>query len=267
MYILFCCPLPFENEHIIMIQTNAILSWKKLELFDKIILTGNEHGVEEFCRKHDFIHEPNIETSKHNTPLISSIFNQSMSYSQNENDIFIYINCDIILLSNFKQNLTHIINNIQNQTPCQDFLIIGQKINWWNIHSIDFNEPNYEDKLIESINGSSELHPTTGIDYWIFKKNTYVNKIPPFLIGRWYFDGCLVHIAKKNDNHVINATKILNVIHQDTRILSKSDYHNKSTSSLVKNTDILLEERHYNEHIARQHNLTFHSIDTADIIL
>ena len=54
MYILFCCPLPFENENIIMIQTNALLSWKNLNFFDKIIITGNENGVKEFCLKHNF---------------------------------------------------------------------------------------------------------------------------------------------------------------------------------------------------------------------
>ena len=40
MYILFCCPLPFENENIIMIQTNSLLSWKKLNFFESIVASA-----------------------------------------------------------------------------------------------------------------------------------------------------------------------------------------------------------------------------------
>lgn len=267
MYILFCCPLPFENENIIMIQTNALLSWKKLNFFDKIIITGNENGVKEFCLEHNFIHEPNLEVSEYNTPLISSIFEKGISHSQNDTDILMYINCDIILLSNFSNKLINIISNIQNKDLINGILMVGQKINWWNIYNIDYSDTNYENKLLESINNESEIHPETGIDYWIFTRNTYKNNIPPFLIGKWLFDGCLVHLANKSDKLTINATNELQVIHQDSRKLTYNTEYNKSSSSIILKKENQLIERKKNEQIAKHYNLHFNDILTCKIKL
>lgn len=267
MYILFCCPLPFENKHIIMIQTNALLSWKKLNFFDKIIITGNENGVKDFCLKHNFIHEPVLEVSEYNTPLISSIFEKGTSYSHNDTDILMYINCDIILLSNFSNKLTSIISKIQNEDLINGILIVGQKINWWNIYNIEYTDINYENKLLESINNESELHSETGIDYWIFTRNTYKNNIPPFLIGKWLFDGCLIHIALKNNKLTINATNEIQIIHQDTRKLTHNTEYSKSSSSIILKKDHQLIERRKNEEIANHYGLYFHNINSCKIKL
>lgn len=267
MYILFCCPLPFENENIIMIQTNALLSWKKLNFFDKIIITGNENGVKEFCLEHNFIHEPNLEVSEYNTPLISSIFEKSISHSQNDTDILMYINCDIILLSNFSYKLTNIISKIQNEDLINGILIVGKKINWWNIYKIDYTNINYENKLLESINNESEIHSETGIDYWIFTRNTYKNNIPPFLIGKWLFDGCLIHIALKKNKLTIDATNEIQIIHQDVRKLTNNTEYNKSTSSIILKKENQLIERKKNEEIANQYKLHFHTIHSCKIKL
>lgn len=267
MYILFCCPLPFENENIIMIQTNALLSWKKLNFFDKIIITGNENGVKEFCLKYNFTHEPNLEVSEYNTPLISSIFEKGISHSQNDTDILMYINCDIILLSNFSYKLTNIISTIQNEDLINGILIVGQKINWWNIYNIDYSDINYENKLIDSINKESEIHPESGIDYWIFTRNTYKNNIPPFLIGKWLFDGCLIHIAIKTNKLTIDATNEIQIIHQDVRKLTNNTEYNRSSSSIILKKENQLIERKKNESIANQYGLYFHTIHSCKIKL
>ena len=268
MYILFCCPLPFENKHIAMIQTNALLSWKKLNFFDKIIITGNENGVKDFCLEHNFIHEPNLQVSEYNTPLISSIFEKGISHSQKDTDILIYINSDIILLSNFSNKLKNIISTIQNEDLINGILIVGQKINWWNIYNIDYSDINYENKLIESVNNMSELHPLTGIDYWIFTRNTYKNNIPPFLIGKWLFDGCLVHLANKTNKLTINATNEIQIIHQDTRnLVDTNSASKKSSSSIILKKENQLKERKKNEEIARQYGLYFNDISTCKIKL
>ena len=268
MYILFCCPLPFENKHITMIQTNALLSWKKLNFFDKIIITGNENGVKEFCLEHDFIHEPNLEVSEYNTPLISSIFEKGISHSQSDTDILIYINCDIILLSNFSYKLKNIIYNIENKDLLNGILIVGQKINWWNIYNIDYSDTNYENKLIESVNNTYELHPLSGIDYWIFTRNTYKNNIPPFLIGKWLFDGCLIHLANKTNKLTINATNEIQIIHQDVRnLVNNNSIYIKSSSSIILKTKNQLKERIKNEEISRQYDLHFQDISHCKIKL
>ena len=79
---------------------------------------------------------------------------------------------------------------------------------------------NYENKLLESVNNESEIHTESGIDYWIFTRNTYKNNIPPFLIGKWLFDGCLIHIALKTNKLTIDATNEIQIIHQDVRNLT-----------------------------------------------
>ena len=37
----------------------------------------------------------------------------------------------------------------------------------------NIDDINYENKLLESVNNESEIHTESGIDYWIFTKNTY----------------------------------------------------------------------------------------------
>ena len=267
MYILFCCPLPFENKYITMIQTNALLSWKKLNFFDKIIITGNENGVKDFCLEHNFIHEPNLEVSEYNTPLISSIFEKGISHSHSDTDILMYINCDIILLSNFSNKLINIISKIKNEDLINGILIVGQKINWWNIYKIEYTDINYENKLIDSINKESEIHGESGIDYWIFTRNTYKNNIPPFLIGKWLFDGCLVHLAIKTNKLTIDATNEIQIIHQDARKLNYNTQYSKSSSSIILKKENQLIERKKNEEIANQYKLTFYNINYCKIKL
>ena len=104
MLIIVACPLPFIRENK-MIQENAILSWKKLNIKKKIVITANETGTEEFCKLHNLIYEPDVKLSKWGTPLIPSVFEMGIKHSENNKDIIMYINCDIILLEDFSRTI------------------------------------------------------------------------------------------------------------------------------------------------------------------
>ena len=99
MISIFAVPKPFQG-HTGIIQTNAILSWKKMDNCE-IILMGNDKGVRRFCIEHNFKHIPEIETNKYGTPLISSIF-KTAEYKAKHNTLA-YVNSDIILFNSFKE--------------------------------------------------------------------------------------------------------------------------------------------------------------------
>jgi len=202
MISIFAVPKPFQG-HTGIIQTNAILSWKKMDNCE-IILMGNDKGVRQFCIEHNFKHIPEIETNKYGTPLISSIF-KTAEYKAKYNTLA-YVNSDIILFNSFKECIKSI--------TYEKYLLIGQR---WDVDVddlIDFNNQNYKSELQIKIKEQGKLHPKTGIDYFVFPKNFFKN-IPNFAIGRTSWDNWLVFNARLNKHPVINGTQSIDIIHQN----------------------------------------------------
>lgn len=202
---IFAIPKPFHG-HIGIIQRNAIISWTLLQPRPEIILFGNEPGIAEIAQEFGLRHIPEIQRNEYGTPLLSDLFIQGQN--QAAHDIVVYINADIILTKDFMP----VVQKVSAQS--ENFLIIGQR---WdvNIHTaLDFSNPLWENQLRELTAHSGTLHPATGIDYFVFKKSLWP-EIPPFAIGRTYWDCWLVYSALTTAYPVVDATQTLMVIHQN----------------------------------------------------
>jgi hypothetical protein len=73
---IFCCPKPFTDPHVNLIQRNAIKSWTRLEPRPQILLLGDEAGTDELGRELGLEHVPQIQCNEHGTPLVSDILRQ-----------------------------------------------------------------------------------------------------------------------------------------------------------------------------------------------
>ncbi|MFH0854173.1 MAG: hypothetical protein V1891_01640 [bacterium] len=204
MFTIFTVPKPFTDPHISIIQENSIRSWKRLSPFCEIILIGNEKGIAEIAKKLNVAHINNVKYNELGTPLLNSAF--ELAQKKANYNILCYLNCDIILLSDFI--------DVIKILPKRKFLAVGRR---WDIDISDLlnsNNSNFESILKDLIKKSGKLHSYAGIDYFIFQKNLLKN-IPPFAVGRVGWDNWMIYEARRKKIAVIDITEMATVLHQN----------------------------------------------------
>jgi len=204
MITLVSCPKPFRD-HFAVIQRNALKSWTLLDAKPEIILIGEETGIEEAATEFGAHHIRHVERNEYGTPLVNSVFSQAEKAAAN--DLLCYLNTDIILPSPFSDAVSQ-LHKIKNK-----FLGIGYR---WNV---DINDPidfdaDWERKLTDYVRKTSPYPRTAGSDYFIFPRGMW-REIPPFAIGRGYWNSWLVYAARAMRVPVIDASPIVKVIHQN----------------------------------------------------
>lgn len=212
---IFTVPKAFKNEFKI-IQINAIKSWISLQPKPDIFLLGNEYGVKNTSKKLKLKHIPSIKKNDFGTPLLNDIFKKINTY--NKSEIVIYINTDIILL--IDSSLNFLLKKIKDKF--KKFMIIGRRYEL----KVDklINEKELE--KISNINKNQIfLKGCSWIDYFIFTKNLFnENDIPPFAIGRTFWDKWLIGYVLTKNSPVIDATKIIKAYHQSHSFSFKKNW-------------------------------------------
>ena len=102
MVTFFATPKPFRG-HVGIIQRNAIQSWKILHDEAEVLLLGDEEGAAEAARELGIRHEPRVERNVHGTKYLRSVFDRAQQCASF--DLLCYVNCDILLLSDFRRAL------------------------------------------------------------------------------------------------------------------------------------------------------------------
>lgn len=169
----------------------------------EIILFGEDQGTAEIAKEFGIRHVPEVARNEHGTPLVSDMFQKSQEIAKQER--LCYVNSDILLLNDFIPSVRTI------QLP--RFLMVGQR---WNLsipESLDFSK-GWEDRLRARIRDAGELHPVTGIDYFVFSRGLY-REIPKFAIGRTSWDNWLIYRARALKIPIIDATRSVTVVHQN----------------------------------------------------
>jgi len=170
MITIFTSPKPFLN-HIAVIQRNALISWTKLKPECEIILCGDDQGTGDFAREFGLKHIGQIQQNEYGSPLLSSLFNKVRDMASNE--IFAYVNTDIILFDDF-------VETLHSVSMEELYLILGRRIDLDINEKINYDEENWLQNLQENIRENGKPHSFTGVDYYVFpKKLTLVVKIMP----------------------------------------------------------------------------------------
>lgn len=205
MLTFFTIPKPFEGK-IAIIQKNAILSWKKLTPKPEIILFGNELGVEDFAKKFSLFCFPKIKKNSRGTPVLSFVFEKAQRIAKN--NFLVYLNCDLILLSDFMLGF-----KILSSLSTSLFFLTSQRIDLEINDEIQF-EKGWEEKLKKKIKKEGKLHGFSGIDWFLFPKKLEI-KMLPFAVGRPGWDNWLLFNLKQRKIPIIDATPFLTIIHQN----------------------------------------------------
>jgi hypothetical protein len=203
MLTIFTIPKDFQD-HIEVIQRNAIQSWLHLHPPCEVILCGDALGTAEVSAEFGISHIQDINCNEYNTPLLSSAFEHIQRISKNR--LVCYVNADIMLLSDLMDAV--------KKVPFQEFLLIGQRWDLDLVDPLDFTLPDWSQKLITNVRESGKLHPPSGSDYFIFPKGT-IGKIPDFAVGRPGWDNWFIYRARELKRPVIDATRVVTAIHQN----------------------------------------------------
>lgn len=201
MLTIFTTPKAFRGRFAI-IQENAIASWCQLRPRCQIILLGKGYKVAQTATKYHALHVPDVATNEFGTPLLPDIFKKAYRVAKFKK--LAYVNCDIILTSDFIEAV--------RKVKLHTFFLTGSR---WelNINSkLDFSDDwSKRLKIKVSKKGSQKSHGPT--DYFVFTPKINF-KIPDLAIGRTYWDAWLIFRAKQLGLPVIDATSAIWAIHQ-----------------------------------------------------
>ena len=205
MLTLFSTPKPFLG-HSAVIQRNALASWKRLHPDVEIILFGDEEGTADIAREFGLRHEPHVERNEFGTKRIDFIFRKAQDIARH--DFLCYVNCDIVLLSDFVRAFGR-VRSLHNK-----FLMIGRRWDTDISDPLDFSASAWEQQLASFVRVKGVQQPAYSVDYFAFPRGLYV-QMPPLVIGRIWWDHWLVWKAGREGVAIVDASSQILAVHQN----------------------------------------------------
>lgn len=204
MLTIFAVPKPFRG-HIGMIQRNAITSWSHLSPGPEIILFGDEEGTAQIAQELGLRHVPKVLRNKQGTPLLNDIFGQAQSGARH--DILCYVNADIVLLGDFTKAVQQVAGR------WGQFLMAGQRTDLDVGTPINFSLSDWDARMRALAFENGVLREQHAIDYFVFRKGLF--NVPPFALGRFYWDNWLLWRARSLKAPVVDASTVVLAVHQN----------------------------------------------------
>jgi hypothetical protein len=204
MLTIFATPKPFRG-HIAVIQRNAIYSWTLLRPACEILLMGNDEGTADIAAELGVRHVPEVARNTFGTPLVSDLFKQAQHLSIN--NLFCYVNSDIILMSDFMQAIQRVVDQKRR------FLLVGHRWNFDVKEALEF-KPDWEEQLRSQVSTFATLAEASAIDFFVFTRDL-LGELPPFAIGRPNWDNWMLYRARSLSVPLIDATPVVMAVHQN----------------------------------------------------
>lgn len=205
MITIFATAKPFRG-HSAVIQGNAFRSWAALEPRPDIILFGACDGASPICAELGILQIPHVPCSDNGTPLLSGMFDAARQRART--DVLVYVNADIMLTQPFSTTVAR----VAARQP--SFLLVGQRYNVDIRDAWDFSE-GWSERLAAKARQSGTLAPVSWVDVFAFNRDLYMDRVPPFAIGRLWFDSWLIRDALEHGATVVDGTSAFVAVHQD----------------------------------------------------
>jgi hypothetical protein len=202
----FTTAKPFRG-NINVIQRNALKSWTLLHADIEVIVFGDDDGTTEVAREFGIRHEPDIERTQFGAIRLDSMFQKAQMIARHE--VLCYVNCDIILLSDFRVALERVRNKYR------PFLMVGRRWDTPITEPIDFSDPRWDEKVGQFAISTNNRRDEWWIDYFAFSRGFYGTDIPPLGVGRGFWDDWLMWRGLQSKYPVVDATSVIVAVHQD----------------------------------------------------
>jgi hypothetical protein len=218
---IFTVPRSFKGD-IGIIQTNAVESWSLAFPSAEILFISDDDGVDQKAHKLGCIHIPGVQCNEYGTPMVDDVFKKAQDRARH--NVLCYINTDIVMVRGFPAA-------IQRAKEFKRFLMIGQRLDWYYPHPIDFSVGGIAQFWARALR-KGNLHGPTAIDYHVFTRELY-DKILGFALGRRAWDNWLVMDVLRREIPVIDATDVIKIVHigkTTTKPLTEEIKRNRSLS-------------------------------------
>lgn len=206
MITFFTTAKPFFGHHGI-IQRNALRSWKLLWPDLEVILFGDDEGAEQTAAHLGLRYEPHVDRNEFGTKRLDTLFSRAQRIARY--DLLCYINCDIILMQDFCDALT-LVREAHPQ-----FLMVGRRWDAEISRPLDFSGNVWELRLRLLLLQEGRRRTPEWIDYFVFTRGIYRVELPPFVIGRVFWDNWLVWRALASHFPVVDASSMIMAVHQN----------------------------------------------------
>jgi hypothetical protein len=206
MITFFTTAKPFRG-HAGIIQRNALQSWKLLHPSVEVILFGDDEGASDAARQFSLRHEPEVARNPIGLPYISHMFDRANEIASH--DLLCYINCDIILTSDFLEAASRV------RARGRSFLMVGRRWDTEIAQPLDFSNPRWQAEVREMAAKANHQRDGWWIDYFLFPRGLYYRKIPDFAVTRCSWDDWLLWKALDSRACVIDASASVLAVHQN----------------------------------------------------
>lgn len=224
MISLFTVAKPFRG-HAELIQRNAIRSWRASCNDAQIIVYGDEPGTRENCEDLGVDFGGAIFRSEFGRFLVSDAFNQIRKRSEFE--LLGYVNCDIILLDDFRRSLEALVR----EGPRRFLLSARRRLVDVN-ETLSFERESDREALRSAALRTGSLDGYSALDCFVFPRS-FGFEMPAFAVGQIAWDNWMVYQAIQDGVPVIDATHDCVLIHQNHEVFSGGPFCEEAKRNLT----------------------------------
>jgi hypothetical protein len=206
MLTFFTTAKPFRG-HSGIIQRNALKSWTLLHPDVEVLLFGDDQGADEVAQELGIHHEAHVARDPHGLKRLDYLFSRARAVAQH--DFICYINCDIILVQDFLRAFERV------KQAHREFLMVGRRRDTQINEAWDFERMDWQAQLKSRALEKAQLRTPEWIDYFAFSRGVFRANLPPFVIGRVFWDNWLVWKARESKYPVVDVSAVVVAVHQN----------------------------------------------------
>ena len=206
MLTFFTTAKPFRC-HDGVIQRNALKSWTLLDREVEVVLFGDDEGAAETARGLGIRHEVHVERNEHGSKRLDYMFRRAQEIARH--DLLCYINCDIILMNDFREALERV------RAVHSKFLMVGRRWDTEIKEAFAFERADWQTRLRGEVLRHAKRRTPEWIDYFAFPRAVYATDVPPFVVGRVFWDNWLVWKARDAKFPVVDVSQVVMAVHQN----------------------------------------------------
>lgn len=193
--------------HTGIIQRNAIASWRALGRDVDILLGGDVMGLGYVAADVGAVRLGPVAQGVDGPPRVDDLFAKARSATRA--DLLAYVNSDIMLMPDWLGAVRRVAQAFTGQA-----LVIGRRTDLDVEERIDIADPFVRIDLLDRARRQGRLAARVCKDYFVFHRDAYW-QVPPFTLGRAYWDNWMVHDARVRGLPVVDITACATAVHQN----------------------------------------------------
>ncbi|NCA11920.1 hypothetical protein EBR56_08970 [bacterium] len=193
--------------HTGVIQRNAIASWRQLGNDVEILLGGDSAGLVDVAAGACAVCLGPLAAGVDGPPRVDDLFAKARAASRA--DLIAYVNADIMLLPDWRAAVNRVAEVVSG-----DMLVIGRRTDLDVIAPIDVADPLARIDLLDRATRVGKPAARVCKDYFVFRREDFQH-VPPFTLGRAFWDNWMVHDARARGVPVVDVTECATAVHQN----------------------------------------------------